>query len=137
MIGIVIVAHGGLAQEYLAALEHVVGRHRGTRAVAIAADDDRDTKQSEIDQAIKAVDDGSGVVIVTDIHGGTPANLACRASADESRVVLCGANLPLLIKLSQARRLKLRDAVDCALTAGRKYMNSAERLDANGIMMRF
>jgi mannose PTS system EIIA component len=136
LIGIVIVAHGGLAQEYLAALEHVVGKHAGTVAVAIGPEDDRALKQDEINKVVEAVDTGSGVVIVTDIHGGTPSNLACGASRQEDRIVLCGANLPLLIKLSKGRRKTLKDAVASALDAGHKYMNSVEGLDAVGITER-
>ncbi|MBP6999961.1 PTS fructose transporter subunit IIA [Amaricoccus sp.] len=128
MIGIVIVAHGGLAREYLAAMEHVVGRHPGTVAVAIGAEDDCTTKQDEIDAAIRAVDDGEGVVVVTDMFGGTPSNLAMEACRESNRMVVYGANLPLLVKLAKARRLPLREAVATALTAGRKYINSVEGL---------
>jgi mannose PTS system EIIA component len=125
VIGIVIVAHGGLAREYLAAMEHVVGRHPGTAAIAIGPDDDRTAKQAEIDAAVAAVDEGEGVVVVTDMFGGTPSNLAMRACREGKRVVLYGANLPLLIKLAKARRLSIDEAVSCALTAGRKYINTA------------
>ena len=79
MIGIVIVAHGGLAREYLAALEHVVGKHPGTAAVSIDADDDCGSKQAEVDAAVASVDDGEGVVVVTDMFGSTPSNLAIGA----------------------------------------------------------
>lgn len=123
MIGIVIVAHGGLAHEYLAAMEHVVGKHPGTVAVSIGPDDDRLSKQAEIDAAVASVDDGHGVVVVTDIHGSTPANLALGACRSEGRAVVCGANMPLLIKLAKVRGKSLGDAVACALTAGRKYIN--------------
>jgi mannose PTS system EIIA component len=126
VIGIVIVAHGGLAREYLAAMEHVVGRHPGTVAVAIGPDDDRAAKQAEVDAAVAAVDQGEGVVVVTDMFGGTPSNLAMRACRSDKRIVLYGANLPLLIKLAKARRLALDEAVACALTAGRKYINTAD-----------
>lgn len=126
MIGIVIVAHGGLAREYLAAMEHVVGKHPGTAAIAIGPDDDRQAKQAEIDDAVCAVDEGEGVVVVTDMFGGTPSNLAMRACRNGKRVVLYGANMPLLIKLAKARRLGLDEAVASALTAGRKYINTAD-----------
>jgi PTS system mannose-specific IIA component len=126
VIGIVIVAHGGLAREYLAALEHVVGRHPGTVAVTIGAEDDCTAKQDEIDDAIRAVDVGAGVVVVTDMFGGTPSNLAVEACRDADRMVVYGANLPLLVKLAKARRLPMREAVASALTAGRKYINSVE-----------
>jgi PTS system mannose-specific IIA component len=126
VIGIVIVAHCGLAREYLAAMEHVVGRHPGTRAVSIDAEDDCSSKQDEIDAAIRAVDEGEGVVVVTDMFGGTPSNLAMEACRDSGRMVVYGANLPLLVKLAKARQLPLREAVACALTAGRKYINSVD-----------
>lgn len=126
MIGIVIVAHGGLAREYLAALEHVVGRRPGTEAIAIGADDDSATKQDEINAAVARVDDGAGVVVVTDMFGSTPSNLAVCACREPNRRVLYGANLPLLIKLAKARHLSLDDAVASALTAGRKYINSVD-----------
>lgn len=126
MIGIVIVAHGGLAREYLATLEHVVGHHPGTIAVAIGDDDNSSAKLEEIDAAIRAVDDGHGVVVVTDMFGGTPSNLAVKMCQNADRVVVYGANVPLLIKLARARSLPLREAVAIALTAGRKYINSVE-----------
>ena len=126
MIGIVIVAHGGLAREYLAAMEHIVGRHPGAVAVSIDAEDDSSLKQDEIDAAIRAVDVGAGVVVVTDMFGGTPSNLAMEACRQGGRMVIYGANLPLLVKLAKARRLPLREAVACALTAGRKYINSVD-----------
>lgn len=133
MIGIVIVAHGGLAREYLAALEHVVGKHPGTAAVSIDADDDCDSKRTEIDAAVRAVDDGAGVVVVTDMFGSTPSNLAMGACRDgASRRMLCGANLPLLVKLAKARHKPLNDAVAIALTAGRKYISSSDGLGLNG-----
>jgi PTS system mannose-specific IIA component len=132
VIGIVIVAHGGLAREYLAAMEHVVGRHPGTVAIAIGENDDRSTKQLEIDAAVKAVDDGNGVVVVTDMFGSTPSNLAVGACTKTSQRVIYGANLPLLVKLAKARDLPLDQAVTCALTAGRKYINSVEAPTPNG-----
>ena len=133
MIGIVIVAHGGLAREYLAAMEHVVGKAPGTAAVSIDADDDCGSKQAEIDAAVASVDQGEGVVVVTDMFGSTPSNLAmgaCRKTAN--RRVLYGANLPLLVKLAKARHKPLNDAVASALTAGRKYINSSDGFGPNG-----
>lgn len=132
MIGIVIVAHGGLAREYLAAMEHVVGRHPGTVAIAIGEDDDRATKQREVDAAVQAVDAGQGVVVVTDMFGSTPSNLAVGACTERSRRVIYGANLPLLVKLAKARHLPLDQAVDSALTAGRKYIDSVGGCRSNG-----
>lgn len=126
MIGIVIVAHGGLAAEYLAAVEHVVGRQCGIRAIAIAENHDRQQKEIEIKQAASAVDRGQGVVIVTDMFGGSPSNLALPACVDSSRRILYGANLPMLIKLVKSRRLPLPDAVMAALDAGRKYIDALD-----------
>ncbi|MBO6853902.1 MAG: PTS fructose transporter subunit IIA [Marivivens sp.] len=124
MIGIVIVAHGGLAREYLAAVEHVVGVQPGILAIAIAPDDDRAIKQDEICDAADTVDQGDGVVIVTDIFGGSPSNLSLRACSPENRRILYGMNLPMLIKLAKCRSKSVPDAVDAALVAGRKYINS-------------
>ena len=124
MIGIVIVAHGGLAREYLSAIEHVVGKQTGIRAIAIEEDHDRAAKQAEISAAADAVDDGSGVVVVTDMFGGSPSNLSLSACAPADRRILYGANLPMLIKLAKSRQLTVAQAVDAALDAGRKYINS-------------
>ncbi len=124
MIGIVIVAHGGLAAEYLSAVEHVVGRQKGMRAIAIAPDDDRAAKQDEICGAADAVDDGDGVVVVTDMFGGSPSNLSLRACRPDNRRILYGANLPLLIKLAKSRNKPVADAVSAALAAGRKYIDA-------------
>ena len=124
MIGIVIVAHGGLAKEYLAAVEHVVGEQPGIRAITIAADCDRSKKQNEICAAADAVDDGEGVVVVTDMFGGSPSNLSLLACKPSNRKILYGANLPMLVKLAKSRHLAVGDAVNCAMAAGRKYINS-------------
>lgn len=124
MIGIVIVAHGGLAREYLAAMEHVIGRQSGMRAIAIEPDHDRDAKQQEICTAADEVDVGDGVVLVTDLHGGSPSNLSLRACAPSDRRILYGANLPMLIKLAKSRHLPVSDAVRDAMDAGKKYINS-------------
>ena len=124
MIGIVIVAHGGLAKEYLSAVEHVVGRQPGIHAIAIEADHDRDAKQTEICVAADAVDTGDGVVVVTDLFGGSPSNLSLRACKPEDRRIIYGANLPMLIKLAKSRDLSVSDAVRAALEAGKKYIDS-------------
>ncbi len=124
MIGIVIVAHGGLAKEYLAAMQHVVGTQPGLVAIAIEADHDRDDKQAEICRAADEVDVGDGVVIVTDLFGGSPSNLSLRACAPQDRRILYGANLPMLIKLAKSRHLPVADAVRQAMEAGRKYINA-------------
>jgi len=124
MIGIVIVAHGGLAREYLRAVEHVVGAQSGIVAVAVEGDHDRADKQDEICAAADAVDTGDGVVVVTDIFGGSPSNLSLRACRPDNRRILYGANLPMLIKLAKSRHLPVPDAVRAAREAGRKYIDS-------------
>ena len=124
MIGIVIVAHGGLAREYKAAVEHVVGQQENLRAIAIEAEDDRSVKEQEICQAADAVDQGDGVVVVTDMFGGSPSNLSMRACRPENRKVIYGANLPLLVKLTKSRRKPFVQAVEAALAAGRRYIDS-------------
>jgi len=124
LIGIVIVAHGGLAREYLAAVEHVVGVQAGMRAIAIEANHDREAKQAEIQAAADMVDQGDGVVLVTDMFGGSPSNLSMRACEASGRRFLYGANLPMLIKLAKSRHMLLADAVRAATEAGRKYIDS-------------
>ncbi|MGL4309417.1 MAG: PTS sugar transporter subunit IIA [Paracoccaceae bacterium] len=124
MIGIVIVAHGGLAREYLAAVEHVVGPQAGIRTIAIEDDHDRAQKQAEICAAADEVDTGAGVVVVTDIFGGSPSNLSLRACVPQNRRIIYGANLPLLIKLAKMRNRPVSEAVAQALDAGRKYINA-------------
>jgi PTS system mannose-specific IIA component len=126
LIGIVIVAHGGLAREYLAAIEHVVGPQPAIRAITIEDEHDRAAKQAEICQATDDVDQGSGVVLVTDMFGGSPSNLSLMACAGPGRRILYGANLPMLIKLAKSRDLPVGDAVAVALEAGRKYINSLD-----------
>lgn len=124
MIGIVIVAHGGLAREYLAAIEHVVGLQTGIRAISIEKSHDRREKQTEICEAANDVDQGNGVVVVTDLFGGSPSNLSLLACQPKGRRILYGANLPMLIKLAKSRAKPLPDAVSVALDAGRKYIDS-------------
>ncbi len=126
MIGIVIVAHGGLAREYLLAVEHVVGPQLGMRAIAIEDDHDRPGKQAEICTAADAVDSGDGVVVVTDMFGGSPSNLSLMACCGPDRRIIYGANLPMLIKLAKSRSMPVQEAVNVALDAGRKYINSLD-----------
>ncbi len=126
MFGIVIVAHGGLAAEYLSAVEHVLGKQAGTKAIAIRSADDREAKRQEISLAVNAVDNGDGVVVVTDMFGGTPSNLALAACDCENRKVIYGANLPMLVKLAKARQRPVADAIKCACDAGRKYLNAVD-----------
>lgn len=124
MIGIVIVAHGGLAREYLAAMEHVVGKLTGLAAISIGPEDDREEKQTEICRAADAVDVGDGVIVVTDLFGGSPSNLSLRACAPLDRRILYGANLPMLIKLAKSRHCSVTEAVNTAMLAGRKYIDT-------------
>ncbi|WP_118137405.1 PTS sugar transporter subunit IIA [Oceanicella sp. SM1341] len=132
MIGLVIVAHGGLAREMLATLEHVVGKQPGARAIGIAPDDDLRAKQEEIRQAVREVEDGSGTVVITDMFGGTPSNLAMGTCRMGNVEVIYGANLPLLVKLGKTRHLPLGESVALALDAGHKYINSAGAILSGG-----
>ena len=128
MIGLVVVAHGGLARELLAATEHVVGPLPGAIAVSTGPADDLREKQAEINAAVTAVESGDGVVVVTDMFGGTPCNLAIGAMGDERVEVVYGANLPLLVKLAKMRDRPLPDAIDAAIDSGRKYVDAAKRM---------
>ena len=124
MIGIVIVAHEGLAGEYKAALEHVVGYQDKLITIAIVENHNRESKEMEIQNACNEVDTGSGVILVTDLFGSSPSNLALSACSKENRIVIYGANLPMLVKLAKCRKMDLKDATREALDAGRKYINS-------------
>ena len=124
MIGIVIVAHGGLAKEYLAAIEHVVGSQPGIKAITIAPEEDRAAKQQEICIAADEVDQGDGVVVVADMFVGSPSNLSLRACCASKRKIMYGANLPMLIKLAKSRKKTVDEAVDAALKAAHKYIDA-------------
>ena len=126
MIGLVVVTHGRLAQEFIAAAEHVVGAQEDIRAISIAADDDMEKRRAEILAAAREVDSGDGVIILTDMFGGTPSNLAISVMEKANAKVVAGVNLPMLIKLASIRRSHtLRNAVAAAHEAGRKYINVA------------
>jgi len=129
MIGMVLVTHGRLADEFLAALEHVVGPQEQTGAVCIGPDDDMEQRRKEIMERVEAVNTGDGVVVLTDMFGGTPSNLAI-SIMDRAKVeVVAGINLPMLIKLAAARQEgDLPAAVSAAQEAGRKYINVASAL---------
>ena len=129
MIGMVLVTHGRLADEFLAALEHVVGPQEQTAAVCIGPDDDMEQRRKEIMERVEAVNSGDGVVVLTDMFGGTPSNLAI-SIMDRAKVeVVAGINLPMLIKLAAARQDgDLPAAVASAQEAGRKYINIASAL---------
>ncbi len=124
MIGVVIVAHGGLAKEYLAAVEHVVGKQKGIKAISIAAECDRSAKQEEICTVADELDTGDGVIVVVDMFGGSPANLSMMACSAKKRKILYGANLPMLVKLAKSRNLSVEQAIETSMAAGKKYMNS-------------
>ncbi len=132
MIGLVLVTHGRLAEEMIAATEHVVGAQRNMRAVCIGPDDDMEQRRDEILKAIGDADDGGGVILLTDMFGGTPSNLAI-SIMDKAKVeVIAGVNLPMLIKLASVRDSEsLADAVTSAQEAGRKYINVASALLAD------
>lgn len=125
-IGIVIVAHGTLAREYLSVVEHVMGPQDGIKAITFETDHDREAKEAEIRAAVDSVDAGQGVIVVCDLIGASPANLSALACCNAQRHILYGANLPMLIKLAQSRGLDLASAVEAATSAGRKYINSRD-----------
>ena len=129
MIGLVLVTHGRLAEEFRNAVEHVVGPQENFASVSIGAEDDMEQRRREIVEAVAAVDTGAGVVIVTDMFGGTPSNLAISVMEAGRVEVIAGMNLPMLIKLSSVRKAdKLASAVEEAQAAGRKYINVASQL---------
>ncbi len=129
MIGMVLVTHGHLATEFRAALEHVVGPQRGIETITIGPEDDMEQRRQDIVAAVARVDTGQGVVLLTDMFGGTPSNLAISVM-DRTRVeVVAGINLPMLIKLASVREVAtLEVAVTQAQEAGRKYINIASRV---------
>ena len=129
MIGMVLVTHGRLADELVAALEHVVGPQPAVSTVCIGPEDDMEQRRRDILESVGKVDDGAGVVVLTDMFGGTPSNLAI-SIMDKAKVeVIAGVNLPMLIKLASVRHHEtLADAVASAQEAGRKYINVASRL---------
>ena len=132
MIGLVLVTHGRLALEFIDALEHIVGPQSNIAAVCIGPDDDPKERRQEIIDRVKAADEGEGVVLLTDMFGGTPSNLAMSV-LDQGRVeVIAGLNLPMLIKFASIRgEVTLRTAVAQAQEAGRKYINVASQLLAD------
>ncbi|SNB65223.1 PTS system, mannose-specific IIA component [Arboricoccus pini] len=129
MIGLVLVTHGQLADAFVAALEHVVGPQSQIQTVCIGADDDVEQRRQDIVEAVRAVDLGDGVIILTDMFGGTPSNLAISTMERAGVEVIAGANLPMLIKLATIRNTEPLDtAVLAAQEAGRKYINIASKL---------
>jgi PTS system mannose-specific IIA component len=129
MIGLVLVTHGRLAEEFRSAVEHVVGPQENFETVSIGADDNMEQRRSDIVDAVARVDQGSGVVVLTDMFGGTPSNLAISVMEAGRIEVIAGMNLPMLIKLSSVRKgNQLAAAVEEAQAAGRKYINVASQL---------
>jgi PTS system mannose-specific IIA component len=128
MIGLVIVTHGGLALEFRSALEHVVGPQTQLETVSIGPDDDMSVRRSQILDAVRRTNNGEGVIILTDMFGGTPSNLAISVMDEASVEVIAGINLPILVKLASVRgELDLADAVANAREAGRKYIKVASQ----------
>ena len=129
MIGLVLVTHGQLASEFRAALEHVVGPQENMETISIGPDDDMEQRRSDILEAVARADSGAGVILLTDMFGGTPSNLAISVMDSANVEVVAGVNLPMLIKLASSRAGKsLTEAVDDAQVAGRKYINIASRI---------
>ena len=129
MIGLVLVTHGRLAEEFIAVMEHVVGAQKQIAAVCIAPNDDMETKRKEVLQKIKDVDSGKGVLLLTDMFGGTPSNLAISVTQDKKIEALAGINLPMLIKLASVRQTEtLQQLALSGQEAGRKYIHAASAL---------
>ena len=129
MIGVVVVSHGKLARELVAAAEHVVGTQAHFTSISIDADDDMEARREQIIQTAKACDTGKGVIILTDMFGGTPSNLAISVMPKGKIEVIAGVNLPMLIKLAEVRATRdLMGAAEAASEAGRKYISIASQL---------
>ncbi|SEG43147.1 PTS sugar transporter subunit IIA [Bosea lathyri] len=129
MIGLVLVTHGHLATEFRSALEHVVGPQQNLATIAIAPDDDMEGRRRDIIAAVEQVETGKGVIVLTDMFGGTPSNLAISVMEPGRIDVVAGVNLPMLIKLASVREEKtLDEAVTSAQDAGRKYITVASRV---------
>ena len=129
MIGLVLVTHGQLAREFIVAMEHVVGPQERVAPVCIGPDDDMEARRDDIARAIAEVDEGDGVIILTDLFGGTPSNLAISLMKGDRIEVIAGVNLPMLIRLEGARKtMDVRAAVAAAREAGRKYISVASEV---------
>ncbi|MGH6780544.1 MAG: PTS sugar transporter subunit IIA [Sphingomonadaceae bacterium] len=129
MIGLVLVTHGLLAKEFVVAMEHVVGPQEAIAPICIGPDDDMDLRREDIARAIAEVDNGKGVILLTDLFGGTPSNLAISLMKPGHVEVIAGINLPMLIRLEGARRtMNVKDAVAAAREAGRKYISVASEV---------
>ncbi|MDH7638457.1 PTS sugar transporter subunit IIA [Sphingomonas oryzagri] len=129
MIGLVLVTHGRLAAEFVTAMEHVVGPQEAIAPICIGPEDDMEGRRNDIAEAIRSVDQGDGTIVLTDLFGGTPSNLAISLMKSDSVEVIAGINLPMLIRLASARRtMKIKAAVAAARDAGRKYISVASDL---------
>jgi PTS system mannose-specific IIA component len=129
MIGLVLVTHGRLATEFRIAMEHVVGPQQAIEAICIGPEDDMEARRADIAAAVERVDDGSGVILLTDLFGGTPSNLAISLLKAGSVEVIAGVNLPMLIRLESARKaMTVKQAVAAAREAGTKYISVASDL---------
>ena len=129
MIGLVLVTHGALASQFVAAMEHVVGPQRQVAAICIGPDDDMEQRRRDILDAVAKSDSGDGVILLTDMFGGTPSNLAISVMDKAKVEVIAGVNLPMLIKLASVRdHASLGHAVDLAQESGRKYISIASRV---------
>lgn len=129
MIGLVLVTHGRLAEEFLYALEHIVGQQTGVETVSIGPDDKMDVRRGDIAAAVARADQGNGVIILTDMFGGTPSNLAISLMEIGRIEVVAGMNLPMLVKLARVRKdSNLEKAAAAAQDAGRKYINIASQI---------
>ena len=129
MIGLVLVTHGALADELISAMEHVVGAQENVAPVCIGPDDDMEHRRMDIQKAVRGVDSGSGVIILTDMFGGTPSNLAISIMDGSTIDVIAGVNLPMLVKLASVRgKMELPEAISKAQEAGKKYINVASQL---------
>lgn len=129
MIGLVLVTHGRLATEFVNAMEHVVGPQEAIAAICIGPEDDMEARREEIANAVARVDDGSGVILLTDLFGGTPSNLAISLMKTERIEVIAGVNLPMLIRLDGARKtMQVKAAAAAAREAGRKYISVASEI---------
>ena len=132
MIGIVLVTHGQLAEEFLSAMVHIVGEQNGIAAICIQPEDNMEKRRDDILKAVKKVEDGDGVILLTDMFGGTPSNLAISVMGEGKVEVIAGVNLPMLIQLARSRQTQtLESAVNDAQDAGKKYINVASNLLAD------
>jgi PTS system mannose-specific IIA component len=129
MIGLLLVTHGRLADELKSAMEHVVGKQSNVETVCIGPEDDIERRRQDISDSIGRVDTGDGVVLLTDMFGGTPSNLAISMMDRKGVEVIAGVNLPMLVKLASVRSTEPLDkAVECAETAGKKYIAAASHV---------